>query len=487
MSPTKQSVRKRGLLTAAIVAGVAASITWIFVRRWQMAVQETEVTVATTAPSPSSLNPQNTDGDRPLQLLEAGHGPVYHRDYQVDILHPTLSKDALMERVKQDIDHFTPGELARFEKTKGEAGKLQVGDEFCVHIRGPWNGPVRVIDVQPNSLSFITLEGHLEAGEIQFRVLDHPQHDDALRFEIRSWARSSDSITDFFYRTLGISKYSQTRMWAYFCKQVAAESGGEIMGKINIMTHKTDYHPESASPAWKQYTSQFEHWGAAKLNFDPSKREDFTQVNGWHVDDYTIGLPSELPGKPVPGGSWEAAKSIMLNYEFPDPSLVTGVFVPDNPLKDRIMIIRARFLVFTFLFGVRVSQVVDEQRDSGKRGAGQVWGYGYSTLSGHFEMGEITFEVWKFLESGEVEFRIHAYSKTAFIPNPFYRLGFRIFGRSLQRRFARTALARMQQLVIERLAKRTSSDQPLERPTVQSVSADQDVSDKAEEIRHQTN
>ncbi len=53
-----------------------------------------------------------------------------------------------------------------------------------------------------------------------------------------------------------------------------------------------------------------------------------------------------------------------------------------------------------------------------------------------------------------MQFRLHAVSKPATIPNPVVRLGFRIFGRRLQKRFARTAGERMARTVRERLAAR---------------------------------
>jgi hypothetical protein len=60
--------------------------------------------------------------------------------------------------------------------------------------------------------------------------------------------------------------------------------------------------------------------------------------------------------------------------------------------------------------------------------------------------------VWKWIGSGAVELRIDAFSKPAEIPNPIVRLGFRVFGRTMQRRFARRALARVEGQVRERLA-----------------------------------
>ena len=70
-------------------------------------------------------------------------------------------------------------------------------------------------------------------------------------------------------------------------------------------------------------------------------------------------------------------------------------------------------------------------------------------------MGEMRFQVWKYLETGKVEFQIHAYSKTGKINNPFYKLGFLLFGRWLQIRFARRSLARMAELVSTRLTDAT--------------------------------
>jgi uncharacterized protein (UPF0548 family) len=81
-----------------------------------------------------------------------------------------------------------------------------------------------------------------------------------------------------------------------------------------------------------------------------------------------------------------------------------------------------------------------------------VWGYGYRTLEGHFERGQIDFTIHKNLTTGTVQFRIHAVSQTGRIRNPFYWLGFKLFGRWLQRRFARESLRRMQRLVAAALA-----------------------------------
>ena len=78
----------------------------------------------------------------------------------------------------------------------------------------------------------------------------------------------------------------------------------------------------------------------------------------------------------------------------------------------------------------------------------RVWGWSYGTLQGHFERGQMDFSVWKWLDDGAVEFRIHAVSRRARrVGNPLVRLGFRLVGRRQQVRFARRACERMGELV----------------------------------------
>jgi hypothetical protein len=127
---------------------------------------------------------------------------------------------------------------------KGEEGTMRVGDEYHIHITGPWDGPVRVIDVTPTSFSLITLKGHLEAGEIRFRFVPHPTRQDVLRFEILSWTRNRDAIVDFAYDEAKVVKIAQTGMWVHFCQRVAEESGGEIIDKIDVLTEEAPFRGE---------------------------------------------------------------------------------------------------------------------------------------------------------------------------------------------------------------------------------------------------
>ena len=197
---------------------------------------------------------------------------------------------------------------------------------------------------------------------------------------------------------------------------------------------------------WERYRAQLAAYAQAPVNYDITQA--LTPAHGWRTDTYRVELPAEAPGPPAPAGSFAAAQEVLYRYAFPPPSLLTGYFDPRPPLAERVMVLRAHFLAFSFTFGVRIVDVVDGPQP----GPEQVWGYGYRTLEGHFERGQINFRIHKNLTTGAVSFHIHAVSQTGAIRNPFYWLGFKVFGRTLQRRFARQSLARMRGLVAEALA-----------------------------------
>ncbi len=190
---------------------------------------------------------------------------------------------------------------------------------------------------------------------------------------------------------------------------------------------------------------------AAELNFDLDRRLEFTPENGWRLDDHRIRLPNETPGPPVRQGPWATAARLMASYEFADPAIVRAVSFPDLPVPGRTILLEGRFLWLRFPLAVRVGDtrhvvVVESGRPL------QVWGWNYRTLEGHLEMGEMSYETRKWLDTGEVEFRIHAFSRPAPAANPVIRLGFALFGRPMQRRFIRRSLERMDELVRQHLS-----------------------------------
>jgi uncharacterized protein (UPF0548 family) len=184
------------------------------------------------------------------------------------------------------------------------------------------------------------------------------------------------------------------------------------------------------------------------VNFPQESLEDVGPDEGWTVDDHSAALGAEPPGPPLPDGLWARACAAVGDYRFADPRLIRAVYEPGAPLMGRNMLLRGRFLGLDWHLGARVVHagggVLREDGRTLDR-----WGWGYRTLEGHLEMGQMDFWVVKARDTGEVWFRIHAVSKPAPIPNPVVRWGFRLFGRGLQLRFAREACRRMRALVDE--------------------------------------
>lgn len=197
---------------------------------------------------------------------------------------------------------------------------------------------------------------------------------------------------------------------------------------------------------WEAGRARIEELAALDYNFDAKMFHDTKDKSGWNIDRYLTPLGDEPPGMPVDDGPFHRVKAALRLYQFPDPKLIRAVFDPDSELAGRNMLLIAQFAGFEFHFGVRVTAVVDEVRQTSTGDKVAAWGYSYRTLKGHFEVGEIRFEVQKNLRSGVVSFEIDAFSKPDRIPNFFFRTGFKIFGRPLQKYFAYSSMRRMRRL-----------------------------------------
>ena len=185
-------------------------------------------------------------------------------------------------------------------------------------------------------------------------------------------------------------------------------------------------------------------------NFDPSGLSSVKR-DAWHVDDYCHALPPEPPGEPTRSGSFENAKRLLRDYEFADPSRIRAYYWADAPLEDRDMLLEIRYLTLRVRVGVRIGVVFDEVREIGDRSARRSGAGPTRPSKGHLERGQMDYQVWKWLDTGEVEYRIHAVAQVAETRRPILNLGFRLVGRRNQIRFARRCAERMERLVASRL------------------------------------
>ena len=174
-----------------------------------------------------------------LQRPSDGIGPLYHRSYWIFVTDEALNREELISHILEEPNQVVPTEMARFETMDGEPARdLQVGDELIVRLPGPWDGPVRVIARTPTSFRLATLQGHMEAGEIEFRTSTDARG--FLEFRIESWGRSGDPLFHLLYGRLPIGREVQQHMWAQFCLRVATVSGGVRMSNTASSTRRLE-------------------------------------------------------------------------------------------------------------------------------------------------------------------------------------------------------------------------------------------------------
>ena len=233
--PVPPTATRRWLTAATWPVGVGAHLVGLHVAHDADAPEESHALLPEPAPELLSY-PQHLDGHE-VQGYEDGCGPLFHRRYRTRVRDSTVSPEELIERIRCDPNRASPTRFARFQPTHGKRARLVVGDEYVVRMPGPWDGPVRVVDVAPRSFRLATLAGHLEAGQIEFRAR---RDGGLLVFEIESWARSSSRLVNLLYHRLRMAKEVQAHMWISFLERVVQLAGGRMTGGIEMETERID-------------------------------------------------------------------------------------------------------------------------------------------------------------------------------------------------------------------------------------------------------
>lgn len=223
------------------MTGIATTLTWPVGVTWTawhylwrvLPVWRTEVPGTLAADSPPAI-PAGvpTDG---LQQPEHGSGPLFHRRYTGAIEGSRTSAADLMAQLSGDPNVVSPSRLARFKKTRGTKGSMQVGDEFVVRMPGPWDGPVRVLETTDTSFRFGTLDKHLEAGQIEWRASDEAN---GLHFAVESWSRAGDKASAILHDHLRMAKEVQLYMWTSIVERVAREVDGRLINGVTVETRR---------------------------------------------------------------------------------------------------------------------------------------------------------------------------------------------------------------------------------------------------------
>jgi len=232
--PRKTSVAHRAVTAATWPVGIVLTGYAYVWRITPMSRAEVEGTWEEDRPPELDEPVDQTEVQRP----EDGNGDYLRRRYRAVIAEPSKNAAQVMEEIQGDPNIVVPNALARFGKTRGEKGRMEVGDEFLIRMPGPWDGPVRVCEVTPTSFRFITLEGHIEAGQIEWRARD--EEGGRLAFEIESWSRPGDWLSHVMHHRLRMAKEVQLHMWISVLERVIRRYGGRRDGPVDMVTRRVD-------------------------------------------------------------------------------------------------------------------------------------------------------------------------------------------------------------------------------------------------------
>lgn len=201
-----------------------------------------------------STRRQREDGDVtdlpapwPLALVDErtktfadGYGALFHRTFTVRVVDVGCGAADLIETLSQDLDRGAPAHVVTFARQRGEPGRMMLGDEYRVYMPAPWDGPVRVVARTAHSFRFGTLDGHLEAGQIEFRAADDGPA--TVDFTIEVWSRAGDRAAEFLYGRLGVGQEVQAALWVQFCLGAARLLGGRREGPVREVTRRVPAH-----------------------------------------------------------------------------------------------------------------------------------------------------------------------------------------------------------------------------------------------------
>lgn len=176
-----------------------------------------------------------------IQAAVGGRGALLERDYWAVVKDARTGPAGVVEVVSRHFEDLAPPSLVCFRRGREEAAgrPLSLQDELVVDIRMAGRCRVRVIHIDPNSITLATLDGHPEAGRITFGSYRHDRGD--VIFHIRSRARAASQVRLAGFLFAGDPM--QTNTWAGFVDRVAASVGGGVHGAIHVEKRSVEEEP----------------------------------------------------------------------------------------------------------------------------------------------------------------------------------------------------------------------------------------------------
>lgn len=164
----------------------------------------------------------------PEKTLQSGVGSLVRRHVWADIVGSRIGPEALFERFRARFGEITPWHVA-VGVEPGTPIDPRLGATLTMHLPLRGNVQVRVLELEPTSLTLATVEGHPLAGVVRFRLETLPDH--RLRFHVEVHDRPG-SIADWLVMS-SVGGALQVATWRSTVEHLVAESGGEAADGVH--------------------------------------------------------------------------------------------------------------------------------------------------------------------------------------------------------------------------------------------------------------
>jgi len=209
---------------------------------WATTVSKLRVT-----DKPEGALVKNMDRRRVIGQLQ-GFGPMWEKTYWIEIKKPGIKKEDIMLAMQEHFVEFQIPENAFYPTSKG----LAPGEMIFIDSRTPGgivSTGVMVLYMDDRSFTFITPQGHPEAGWITFSV---DEREDSVYVQIQGLVRASDPFFEVAFTIAG-SKF-QENIWKHVLSSLAKYLGVEENVQMKKYRPASDLQWKKAGNIW--YNSQ---------------------------------------------------------------------------------------------------------------------------------------------------------------------------------------------------------------------------------------
>jgi len=190
---------------------------------------------------------KNMDGRRVIGQLQ-GFGPMWEKTYWIEIKKPGIKKEDVVLAMQDHFVKFQPSENLFYPTSKG----IAPGEMIFIDSRTPGgivSTGVMVLYMDDRSFTFITPQGHPEAGWITFSV---DEREDSVYVQIQGLVRASDPFFEVAFSIAG-SKFQET-IWKHVLSSLAKYLGVEENVQMKKYRPATDLQWSKVGNIW--YNSQ---------------------------------------------------------------------------------------------------------------------------------------------------------------------------------------------------------------------------------------